>query len=100
MAASRQRWQGPRSEFPWALEFVRKALPDIPLYAGWQCFTFTAKTGHLREVDLLVATPSGLYLVEIKSHPGRLTNHGSSWTFRGERTRTIDNPLPLTNQKS
>lgn len=101
--ASRQHWSGPRSEFPWeqeALEFIRKTLAGVPAYTARQCFTFTAKTGHLREIDLFVATPSGLYLIEIKSQPGRLTNQGGSWTFRGERTRTIDNPLPLTNQKS
>ena len=33
-----------------------------------------AATGHVREVDLLVAVPAGLFVIEIKSHPRRLTN--------------------------
>ncbi|MEV4296065.1 BREX system serine/threonine kinase PglW [Microbispora rosea] len=96
------RWQGPRSPFPWeeeALNYVRDRMPDADPYRAFQTFNFTASSGHPREVDLLIATPGGLYLVEIKSHPGRLVNDGRHWMFVAERTRTIDNPLDLTNQK-
>lgn len=96
------RWQGPRSPFPWeeeALKHIRDRMPDAEPYRAFQTFGFTARTGHPREVDLLIATPGGLYLIEIKSHPGRLVNDGAHWLFTAERTRTIDNPLDLTNQK-
>ncbi|MEV7005862.1 BREX system serine/threonine kinase PglW [Streptosporangium sp. NPDC051022] len=96
------RWQGPRSPFPWeqeALDYVRGKLPDTDPHLGFQTFSFTARSGHSREVDLLVTTPAGCFLVEIKSHPGRVVNDGGHWSFIGERTLTLDNPLDLTNQK-
>ncbi|MCO5994756.1 NERD domain-containing protein [Actinoallomurus rhizosphaericola] len=97
------RWWGPRSDFPWeedALKHIRDLMPPAAQYRAWHTFTFTARSGHVREVDLLVAAPAGLFLIEIKSHPGRATNHGGTWTFRGDRDRTIDNPLHLTNLKA
>lgn len=36
------------------LEAVRKKLPDSEPWRAWSNFTFTANTGHVREVDLLV----------------------------------------------
>ncbi|WP_168220948.1 BREX system serine/threonine kinase PglW [Actinomadura sp. WMMA1423] len=104
MATGGNRWQGARSEFPWeqdALDFVRERMPSAEPYRAWTTFTFTAKSGHVREVDLLMVTPSGLYLVEIKSHQGRLVNNGSTWMFhhRG-RVSTIENPLHLANRKA
>lgn len=56
-------------------------MPDTEPYRAWQTFTFTA-IGHVREVDLFIATPGGLLLVEIKSHPGTATNDGSTWLIR------------------
>jgi serine/threonine protein kinase len=97
------RWWGPRSDFPWeedALKHIRDQLPPTGPYRAWQTFTFTAKSGHVREVDLLIAAPAGLFLVEIKSHRGRAVNRGAAWTFRGDRTRTFDNPLHLANLKA
>ena len=76
-------------------------MPDAEPYRAWQTFTFTAASGHVREVDLFIATPGGLFLVEIKSHPGTATNNGSTWLFRdGDKTRTIENPLHFTDQKA
>jgi hypothetical protein len=56
--------------------------------------------GHVREVDLLVAAPTGLFLIEIKNFRGRLTNSGSLWQLTGQRTRSFDNPLSLADQKA
>src|ERR1022692_3017544 len=74
MAGADNRWWGPRSDYPWeedALRHIRDQMPSAEPYRGWQTFTFTARSGHVREVDLFIATPAGLFLVEIKSHPGR-----------------------------
>ena len=93
MAGAGNRWWGPRSDFPWeedALRHIRDQMPDAEPYRAWQTFTFTARSGHVREVDLLIATPGGLFLVEIKSHPGRATNNGSTWLFRGTDTAPHD----------
>ena len=103
MAGDGNRWWGPRSDFPWeedALRHIRDQMPSAEPYRAWQTFTFTAQSGHVREVDLLIATPAGLFLVEIKSHPGRAVNQGGTWLFhQDDRVRAIENPLHLTNRK-
>ncbi|MGI8448785.1 MAG: protein kinase domain-containing protein, partial [Streptosporangiaceae bacterium] len=103
MAGADNRWWGPRSDFPWeedALRHIRDQMPSAEPYRAWQTFTFTAHSGHVREVDLFIATPAGLFLIEIKSHPGRAVNQGGTWLFRhDDRVRTIENPLHLTNRK-
>ncbi|SRR6266571_8483537 len=78
-----------------ALKHVQDLLPDAEPYRAWSNFTFTADTGHVYEVDLLVAAPSGLYLIEIKSLSGHLASSGSNWILtRPARAdvRTFDNP--------
>ena len=95
MSGESHRWQGPKSDFPWeedALQHIRDQMPDAEPYRAWQTFTFTAPSGHVREVDLFLAAPGGLFLVEIKSHPGRpptTAPPGSSAATTGpERSRT------------
>lgn len=83
-----------------ALRHVRDLLPDRTPYQAWSNFTFVSDQGHIREVDLLVAAPTGLYLIEIKNFRGRLTNNGAIWTLTGDRSRSFDNPLPLADQKA
>src|SRR5438477_13038483 len=84
-----------------ALDHIRRLLPNTEPYRACSNFTFTADTGHVYEVDLLVAAPSGLYLIEIKSLRGRLTNSGSNWLLGGgDGTRTFDNPLHLADAKA
>ena len=91
-------------DFPWeedALEHIKDQMPKAEPYRAWQTFTFTATSGHVREVDLFIAAPGGLFLVEIKSHPGTARNNGSTWLFRDDdRTRTIENPLHFTDSKA
>ncbi|GAB3810463.1 BREX system serine/threonine kinase PglW [Micromonospora zhanjiangensis] len=84
-----------------ALAHVQALLPDTEPYRAWSNFTFTAQTGHPYEVDLLVATPGGFYLIEIKSLTGRLSSSGSNWILHGPNgTRTFDNPLHLADAKA
>ncbi|MFJ2416182.1 BREX system serine/threonine kinase PglW [Streptomyces brevispora] len=81
---------------------LKELLPDNEPYRAWSNFTFTAHSGHVREVDLLVAAPSGLFLIELKSWQGTLTSAGSSWvqTLSDGRTRMHRNPRHLANQKA
>ncbi|WP_173265037.1 NERD domain-containing protein [Streptomyces pacificus] len=53
---------------------LKELLPDEEPYRAWSNFTFTAHSGHVREVDLLVAAPSGLFLVELKSWQGTVAS--------------------------
>ena len=105
MDATSPRWQTvAESEFPWeraALAFVRERLPDHEPYRAWSNFEFLADDGSLNEVDLLLLTPKGFYLVEIKSRPGIVEGDQGTWTWRHEgRTQTVDNPLLLANRKA
>lgn len=76
-------------------------MPQTEPYRAWATFSFTASSGRVNECDLFIAVPRGLYLLELKAHPGRLVNHGSTWSFQGDdKTRTIPNPLHLTDLKS
>lgn len=92
------------SEFPWereALAFVRAGLPDHEPYRVWSNFEFIADDGSINEVDLLVLTSKGFYLVEIKSRPGVVEGDQGTWTWRhGGRSHTVDNPLLLANRKA
>jgi hypothetical protein len=83
-----------------ALRYVRDLLPDRVPYEAWSNFTFVSDQGHIREVDLLVVAPTGLFLIEIKNFRGRLSNQGFTWTLAGKSRRSFDNPLPLADQKS
>jgi hypothetical protein len=99
------RWQEiTPSEFPWereALAFVRDGLPDHEPYRAWSNFEFIADDGSINEVDLLVLTPKGFFLVEIKSAPGILEGDQGTWSWHHEgRIHTVDNPLVLANRKA
>ena len=101
------RWQAiTDSEFPWerdALAFVRERLPDHDPCRAWSNFEFIADDGSINEVDLLVLTSKGFYLVEIKSRPGIVEGDQGTWTWRREdagRRHTVDNPLLLANRKA
>lgn len=92
------------SEFRWekdALDFIKQGLPTSSLYYAWSNFEFIAENGTIAEVDLLVITPYGFYLVEIKSRPGTISGNNQVWTWKnGTSTFADDNPLLLANRKA
>lgn len=92
------------SNFAWereALDWLRTHLPDRDPWHVWTNFEFIDDEGKVNEVDALVLSPAGLFLVEIKSRPGILTGdvHSWSWTTDG-RSTTVDNPVILANRKA
>jgi hypothetical protein len=59
LSGQSQRRRGQRSAYSLeqsALEHIKAQMPDAEPYRAWQTFTFTASSGHVREVDLLIAT--------------------------------------------
>ncbi len=92
------------SSFPWereALEFVRAQFPPHDPYRAWSNFEFIADDGSVNEVDLLIFTPQGFFLSEIKSKPGRLIGDAGTWTWENDgKLTTVDNPYPLANSKA
>lgn len=105
--STQRRWfQERKSEYAWeqeGLDHVRRLMPNAEPYRAWTTFSFTAASGRVNECDLLIAVPGGLYLVELKGHPGHAVNNGDTWTFRQEGSRrmlTLRNPLHLIDLKS
>ncbi|MGP8299812.1 BREX system serine/threonine kinase PglW [Streptomyces inhibens] len=101
-----KRWYQTRpSPFSWeqaALDHIKQRMPVTAPHYAWATFSFTAMSGRINECDLFIAVPRGLYLVELKGHPGRVVNSGDTWSFHAPdgRIRTIRNPLHLTDLKS
>ena len=92
------------SAFPWekdALDHIRDQFPGHEPYRAWSNFEFLADDGSLNEVDLLVFTPQGFFLIEIKSRPGVLSGDTHTWTWQHEgHSKVVDNPVFLANQKA
>ena len=61
--------------------FVRQRFPEHEPYRAWCNFEFIADDGSINEVDLLVFTSMGFFLVEIKSRPGRVFGDAGTWTW-------------------
>lgn len=94
-----------RSRFPWeqeALSFLREHLPDHEPWRAWSNFEFIADDGSVNEIDVLVLSKNGLFLVEIKGHQGTVSGDQGTLVFRSESgsRATIDHPLYLTNLKA
>ena len=69
MSMSANRWKViAESSFPWerdALEWLRAQLPDREPWSVWTNFEFIDDQGKVNEVDVLVLSPAGLFLIEI-----------------------------------
>jgi serine/threonine protein kinase len=105
LTLSAARWHAiAESNFAWereALDWLRANLPDRESWHVWTNFEFIDEEGKVSEVDALVLSPAGLFLVEIKSRPGLLTGDVHSWTWvTDSRSNTYDNPLILANRKA
>ena len=92
------------SKYEWerrALDFIRIGLPDHDPYRAWANFEFQTADGAIYEVDLLVLTKLGFWLVECKAWAG-----GSGATpepgpgHADGKTISEDNPVLLANRKA
>lgn len=86
-----------------AIELAKQALPDTDPYQLWALLELhDPSTGRLHEIDLLILGYSALYLIEVKSGPGRYEGDTVDWyrTPPGEPSRYMDPPLRLANYKA
>ncbi|RJQ78831.1 BREX system serine/threonine kinase PglW [Pseudonocardiaceae bacterium YIM PH 21723] len=104
---NRPQWyQDSPSPFPWeqdGLDHVRRLMPPAEPYRAWATFQFAENSGRVWECDLLIATTGGLYLVELKAHPGTAVGKGRNWKFKqpgDAKPLGLRNPLFLTDIKS
>ena len=85
MDKSSARWTEVNpSQWPWereALAFVREGLPDSDPYRAWANIEYIGDDGAINELDLLVVSPFGFFLVEIKSHPGIISGDQQKWNW-------------------
>ncbi len=92
------------SQYEWerrGLDFIRAGLPDHDPYRAWSNFEFQTADGAIYEVDLLVLTKQGFWLVECKSWPGRIWGDSGTWTRSHDgKTHSEDNPVLLANRKA
>ncbi|MFI6131909.1 BREX system serine/threonine kinase PglW [Micromonospora sp. NPDC051141] len=72
-------------------------LPDAEPYHVWANVEFVGTDGSINEIDALVLTRSGLYVLELKHWQGRIAGDGQRW-HRGRAA--LDSPLILTNRKA
>lgn len=96
-----------QSRFPWereGLAYIRDALPPAPPYRGWANVEFVADDGSINEVDCLVVTRTGIYLVELKAWPGRISGNAQGWLWTppgpDAKVRNVDNPLLGADRKA
>ncbi|MGH3319937.1 MAG: protein kinase domain-containing protein, partial [Streptosporangiaceae bacterium] len=82
------------------LRRVHALFPDREPYRAWSNLEIITDRGRSLEVDLLVLAPGGLYLIELKAWSGRITGDRYTWRLDGGRTRTVDNPWRLANEKA
>jgi len=93
------------SEFPWereGLAFLKERLPDHEPFRAWANFEFVVD-GTVSEVDVLVVAKKGIFLVELKGWPGRVTGDAGTWQWtrpNAVEPRLQDNPYVLANRKA
>jgi hypothetical protein len=105
MAAGRRRVEAdmepPRwkiitpSHYEWerrGLDHIRTGLPDHDPYRAWANFEFQTDDGAIYEVDLLVLTKQGFWLVECKAWGGCIRGDTGAWTRSQDgKIRSEDN---------
>jgi serine/threonine protein kinase len=83
------------------LDFIRTGLPDHDPYRAWANFEFQTGNGAIYEVDLLVLTKLGFWLIETKAWGERIYGDAGTWTRTHDgRPHSEDNPVLLANRKA
>jgi serine/threonine protein kinase len=92
------------SQYEWerrGLDFIKAGLPDHDPYRAWANFEFQTSDGAIYEVDLLVLTKQGFWLVECKAWGGRIYGDTGTWTRSQDgKLHAEDNPVLLANRKA
>jgi len=84
-----------------AQDAFRELLEDDGMTKAWANLSFIDDQGRLAEVDVLLLTRRGFYIVELKGWHGHLTGNSQTWTLRTPTSeRTARNPYILTDNKA
>ncbi|AMB59188.1 BREX system serine/threonine kinase PglW [Microterricola viridarii] len=80
-----------------ALSDLRELLPDDGITTAWVNLTFVANGGGFNEVDVLLLTKAGLFVVELKGWHGQLLIKQNRWHQNG---RDMGNPPVAADSKA
>jgi len=85
-----------------ALARFKALLPNDSVTFAWSNLTFIDATGRTNEVDVLLLTQQGLFIVELKGWHGTLTGDQQNWTLTSATgSRSVRaNPYILTDSKA
>lgn len=83
-----------------ALETLRELLPEDGITRAWVNLTFIDRNGRLAEVDVIVLTKKGLFVVELKGWHGRIDGNQQTWRVTTRAVEHRQNPLLLTDNKA
>lgn len=83
------------------LEYLFTNLPDRDPYWAWSNFTFIDEHQERHEVDLLLVTPLGIYLTELKTRSCDMSFAPGSWVeHRNHADISVSSPIALTERKA
>lgn len=84
-----------------AIAFIKKALPDGEPYYLWALTDLPEASGRIHQIDAIVLGYHALYVIEIKSWPGKLDGSFQHWkvTFPEGNSHVYENPIISTNHK-
>lgn len=79
-----------------ALNAFRTALPNDGTTRAWANLTFVDAKGRTGEIDVLLLSPVGFFLVELKGWHGEITGNTQRWQQRNQVTGAVfrDHPNP------
>jgi serine/threonine protein kinase len=85
-----------------AVDFAIRVLPDRDPLRLWALVDLVDQSGRRYDLDLVVIGYHAVYLVEIKSHPGKIAGDLVDWhvTFPDGGRTSFENPLRLTTHKA
>jgi serine/threonine protein kinase len=97
-----RRWvQCTPSEFAWeraALAYLKEIIPAREPYRAWANAEFLGQDGSVNEIDLLLITPAGITVLEVKSWSGTLI--GDAGTWQQTHREPVDNPVISATRKA
>ena len=80
-----------------ALDSFRALLPDDGITTAWVNLTFIDNNGRSGEVDVLLLTRAGLFIVELKGWHGRIVGNTQRWMHN---IRNVENPWLAADRKA
>lgn len=80
-----------------ALDKFRELLPEDGITTAWVNLTFIDNNGRSAEVDVLLLTRAGLFVVELKGWHGTIRGNSQRWQHG---IRNVENPWLATDRKA